>query len=469
MSSNNPPNLNNNNTNTNTNNNLNNDLFNLDPLIFENLLNTPTNTSINDNQNNQQSNKKYLDELIYNNQILTSNLTYLSYYPINEFNNINNENKTLKRKYDELDRDYDDEKRISSNLRRKNFELRDKLQKIENAKKPKENKNKYKFYPYEKNKYSYSDKKIIEVLKSLKCNEDIICLKNKFRYIKHNEKLQKLYNLIPALEKLNNLVGLDNIKNDIFKKIIFYIQNPNNEDYLHTVIYGSPGSGKTELAKIYADIFLRLGLLKSDKFIEVKRDDLIGKYLGQTAPKTREWLDKSMGGVFFLDEAYSLGCSGDHQDSYSKESIDMINQYLSEKKNEFMMIIVGYEKELDESFFSYNPGLKRRFASFYKIEPYSHNELCKIFKNKVNDINYNLNLSEEFLDSFFLKNHSSFKYFGGDIEKLITQIKYSHSLRTFYLNDNNKNIEKEDINEGFKKYKENLKENKNNLAINLYN
>ena len=463
MSNNNSENPNNNLENPNLD-NFNN--LNYDPHIFDNLLNVPPlNTP---GSNIPQDNNKYLNELIYNNQILTSNLTCLSYYPINEFNNLHNDNKNLKRKYDELDRDFDDEKRISSNLRRKNFELRDKIQKLENAKKPKENNNKYKFYPYEKTKYSYSERRIKDELISIKCNEDILKLKNKFRYIKHNEKLQKLYNLIPAIEKLNKLVGLDNIKKDIFKKIIFYIQNPNNLDYLHTVIYGSPGSGKTELAKIYGEIFLRLGLLKTDKFIEVKRDDLIGKYLGQTAPKTREWLDKSLGGVFFLDEAYSLGCSGDHQDSYSKESIDMINQYLSEKKTEFMMIIVGYEKELDESFFSYNPGLKRRFSSFYKIEPYTHFELCNIFKNKVKEINYNLMVEDEYLDSFFLKNTPSFKYFGGDIEKFITQIKYSHSLRTFYINDNNLNIEKSDIEEGYKKYRENSKEESKSLPINLY-
>lgn len=458
-----------NNNSENPNNNLENpnlDNLNYDHHIFDSYSNIPPlNTSL---LNIPQDNTKYLNELIYNNQILTSNLTCLSYYPINEFNNLHNDNKNLKRKYDDLDRDFNDEKRISGNLRKKNFELRDKIQKIENAKKPKENNNKYKFYPYERTKYSYSERRIREELISIKCNNDILKLKNKFRYIKHNEKLQKLYNLIPTIEKLNKLVGLDNIKKDIFKKIIFYIQNPNNLDYLHTVIYGSPGSGKTELAKIYGEIFLRLGLLKTDKFIEVKRDDLIGKYLGQTAPKTREWLDKSIGGVFFLDEAYSLGCSGDHQDSYSKESIDMINQYLSEKKTEFMMIIVGYEKELDESFFSYNPGLKRRFSSFYKIEPYSHFELCNIFKNKVKEIDYNLMVEDEYLDSFFLKNTPSFKYFGGDIEKFITQIKYSHSLRTFYINDNDLNIEKSDIEEGYKKYRENSKEESKSLPINLY-
>ena len=73
-----------------------------------------------------------------------------------------------------------------------------------------------------------------------------------------------------------------------------------------------------------------------------------------------------MGGVVFLDEAYSLG-NEEKRDSFSKEAIDMINQYLSEKKNEFMMIVAGYDDELDKCFFSYNPGLKRRFSSYYKI------------------------------------------------------------------------------------------------------
>ena len=94
--------------------------------------------------------------------------------------------------------------------------------------------------------------------------------------------------------------------------------------------------------------------------------------------KTRELLEKASGGVLFIDEAYSLGNS-EKRDSFSKEAIDMINQYLSENKNDLMVIIAGYDEELDKCFFAYNPGLKRRFSSYYKIEGYDYNELIDIF------------------------------------------------------------------------------------------
>ena len=199
---------------------------------------------------------------------------------------------------------------------------------------------KYKTIFYKITPLSYSINKINSIIASIKTLEDIINLDKLWFPIRHNLILQRLYYLIPALIKLNNMVGLKEIKNDVFKKIIYYIQNSFDDEYLHTIISGPPGVGKTEFAKVYADIFVRLNILKSDKFIEIKRDDLIGEYLGQTSPKTRQLLESALNGVLFLDEAYSLGQS-DKKDSFSKEAIDMINQYLSEKKGEFMFIIAG--------------------------------------------------------------------------------------------------------------------------------
>ena len=199
-----------------------------------------------------------------------------------------------------------------------------------------------------------------------------------------------------------------------------------------------------------------MGILKNSTFISVKRDDLVGKYLGQTAPKTRELLDKALGGVIFLDEAYSLG-NEEKKDSFSKEAIDMINQYLSEKKNEFMMIIAGYDTELDKCFFSYYPGLKRRFSSYYNIEEYSYNELIDIFKIKISKSKYNNEISEEELTKFFKENHKEFKFFGGDIEKLINEMKYSQSFRTFYDNKDSQTIIYEDLKDAFINFKSHQK------------
>ena len=87
------------------------------------------------------------------------------------------------------------------------------------------------------------------------------------------------------------MIGLDSVKKEIFKIVVYYIQNPHTDEYLHTVISGPPGVGKTQIAKIYSEIFVRLGILKTDKFIEIKKDDLVAEFLGQTSHRTKKWVE----------------------------------------------------------------------------------------------------------------------------------------------------------------------------------
>jgi hypothetical protein len=171
---------------------------------------------------------------------------------------------------------------------------------------------------------------------------------------------------------------------------------------------------------------------------------LVGEYLGHTAPKTKKVLDSVMGGVLFLDEAYALGDKS-KRDNFSKEAIDMINQYMSEKKGEFMFIIAGYYEDIEECFFSYNKGLIRRFHSHYDIPGYKPNELMLIFTNKIKELKYNIDIPEQELLYFFNENKNNFPYYGGDIEKFINEIKQVQALRTFYMNTNNRNITMDDI------------------------
>ena len=147
---------------------------------------------------------------------------------------------------------------------------------------------KYKLIIYKPCPFSYSSKQIEQLILSIKSIDDIINLNNLWHEIKHNNILQRLYYLIPPLIKLNNMIGIKEIKNDIFKKIIYYTKNLFDKEYLHTIISGPPGVGKTEFAKIYGEIFVRLDILKTDNFIEIKRDDLVGEYLGSTSIKTKK-------------------------------------------------------------------------------------------------------------------------------------------------------------------------------------
>ncbi len=398
------------------------------------------------------------DPLTYNNCVLTQNIAMLSSIPYNEYYNAKEEIIKLKQSNSDLIKLIDELKNTieEKDEKLKNEEIFRKFMFTESKKKPKLNLQpaKFKTIKFKPNKSAWTDEKINQIISTIKNINDIINLDKNWYYLRHNQTLQKLYYLISPLKKLNNMIGLENVKKDIFKKIIYYIQNPFNEntgcdEYLHTIISGPPGVGKTAFAKIYGEIFLRLGILKSDTFIEIKRDDLVGEYLGQTAPRTKKLLDSAMNGVLFLDEAYSLGCE-DKGDSYSKEAIDMINQYLSEKKGKFMFIIAGYEDDLEKCLFAYNKGLKRRFQSHYHIKGYEPEELAKIFISKINQTKFNIDIPFSQLCKFFTDNKTSFPYFAGDVEKLFNEIKQCQALRTFNQNISNKTIIMDDVTNSLK-------------------
>ena len=125
---------------------------------------------------------------------------------------------------------------------------------------------------------------------------------------------------------------------------------------------------------------IKIDNLENDNFITATRSDLVAKYLGQTADKTQKVIDSALGGVLFIDEAYSLG-NQEQRDSFSKECIDTINENLTEKKTDFICIIAGYKDEIESCFFSYNSGLERRFPVRFTIEEYKPEELYLIFIN----------------------------------------------------------------------------------------
>ena len=236
---------------------------------------------------------------------------------------------------------------------------------------------------------------------------------------------------------------------------------------LHTVIAGPPGVGKTVFGKILAKIYLSLGITSRDTFKIVRRSDLVGEYLGQTAIKTQKAIDSALGGVLFIDEAYSLGCNDGRRksDSFSKECIDTINQNLSEKKGQFICIIAGYPEELEQHFFSVNPGLKRRFSFHYHIEGYNWEELTQILCRKIESIGWRVDSSArswllgenkkggESKKGFLEKHENEFPHYGGDIETLLLNIKIVHGRRVFGLSPNeHKLIRRIDIEEGFDRY-----------------
>ena len=218
-------------------------------------------------------------------------------------------------------------------------------------------------------------------------------------------------------------------------------------DMLHTCITGKPGCGKTELGKLLAELYYTIGILPTKNFNIFRRSDLVGEYLGQTATKTQKCIDKSIGGVMFIDEVYALG-NDEKRDSYSKECIDTLTQNLSENRN-FICIIAGYKEQVEKCFFAYNEGLNRRFAFRYHIDKYSPKELKQIFELKVKQgkyqLYYNITESNPEIDELFEKNSKYFVNGGGDMETLFLNVKIVHGRNLTYNKDMRYTIMLKDI------------------------
>lgn len=355
---------------------------------------------------------------------------------------------------------------------------------------------------------------------------DLISITEKYQFDSkyyYNINLKALHNIKDDLILLNNMIGLHNLKTSILDQLLYFLQNfhtnPKNKnnnsyannystyyqqtnsqylnqhpsqhsnqqymnyyqppppplnvcsttdegDFKHTVIYGPPGTGKTEVAKILGNIYSKIGVLKNNIFKKVSKNDLVGQYLGHTAIKTRNVINQCLGGVLFIDEAYSLGSKD--VDIFSKECIDILCEALSSHKNDLMVIIAGYEKELEENFFSVNQGLNSRFIWRYNIEKYSAKELMEIFIKKVNDASWSFKTPCN--EKWFESKKEYFTNYGRDMENLFLSIKIVHSRRVFGKPVNERKIiNNEDLEQGFKKFCENPEVKKRELLNNTKN
>jgi SpoVK/Ycf46/Vps4 family AAA+-type ATPase len=315
------------------------------------------------------------------------------------------------------------------------------------------------------------EKELVEIDKEINCLLDLIELGKLYDSKKrYNIDLKILNKLVEPLTELNNMIGMETVKQDMVDHILFRIQklDSSHQDMMHTVIQGPPGVGKTEVAKIIGKIYLAMGILKNDKFIKARRSDLIAGYLGQTAKATQKIIDSAIGGILFIDEVYSLG-NAEKRDSFSKECIDTINENLTEKKTDFICIIAGYKDEIDSCFFAYNSGLERRFPVRFTIEPYKAEEIFLIFKKKVYDIGWVLD--DSITVKFFEENIQHFKFFGGDMEILFSRCKRSHSRRVFASKDADKKVlNMVDLKRGFDSFKNhrNVKPKESEVWKNMY-
>ena len=327
------------------------------------------------------------------------------------------------------------------------------------------------FNPIGELKLDVKEKTYCQIDFPLHTISDMLEMLNKYPYAddtKYNIDLKALHNIRPELESLNNMIGNKPLKRSTLRQLLYFIQHfdDSKDDYKHMIITGPPGTGKTEIAKIIGRMYSKLGILKKTYFKKITRSDLVAGYLGQTAIKTKKVIDDAIGGVLFFDEAYSFSVD----ESYSKECIDTLCECLSDNRNNLMMIIAGYENELENSFFKINAGLKSRFIWKFDIEPYTIEELMNIFVKIVNDSKWKC--SDDVDIKWFSDKKDQFKYNGRDMELLFSYVKVSHAQRIFGKDPSlKKSITIEDMNDGFKIFKENKEnkdtENKENL-LSLY-
>jgi SpoVK/Ycf46/Vps4 family AAA+-type ATPase len=378
--------------------------------------------------------KKYYAE-----NLNSSNYTGLNHRDVesNEINKVN---------------DYQDFKEIFSRKNRKDKKDRKERQKERERER--------------KEKEKEIEKRKVDIFKEVNTIQDILDMikENPIdESIEYNIDIKALHNIKKPLEELNNMIGMKELKENVVEQILYFIQefhlsdSTASLDFMHTVIYGPPGTGKTEIAKIIGAIYSRMGILKKGTFKKVTRSDLIAGYLGQTAIKTRDIIQECIGGVLFIDEAYALG-NPEKKDSFAKECIDTLCEALSNHKHEIMVIIAGYETELNECFFSYNQGLESRFTWRFKTDHYEAPDLHNIFLKKVKEIGWSITDADTSKDKiqveWFKKNISSFPYFGRDIETLLAKTKIAHSKRIFGKKEK-KQISFGDLEKGFRMYSKN--------------
>jgi len=188
------------------------------------------------------------------------------------------------------------------------------------------------------------------------------------------------------LKELDALVGLERVKADVRQLINFLkVQKMREEKGMaalpisrHLVFYGNPGTGKTTIARLLAQVYRSLQVLSRGQLIESDRGDLVAGYVGQTALKVKEVVNKALGGVLFIDEAYALNAEGRGND-FGLEAVETLLKLMEDHRHEFVVIVAGYTVKM-EDFISSNPGLRSRFTKFLHFEDYKPEQLVEIFK-----------------------------------------------------------------------------------------
>ena len=197
------------------------------------------------------------------------------------------------------------------------------------------------------------------------------------------------------MRQLNDLIGLRQVKSELQSLTRFIEVNQKRKEAglrvaaisYHCVFAGNPGTGKTTVARILAGIYRQLGILKKGQLIETDRSGLVAEYVGQTAVKTNKMIDRAIGGVLFIDEAYTLAQGGEND--YGREAIATLLKRMEDERDRLVVILAGYTNEI-EQFINSNPGLRSRFNRYVHFDDYTEEELFQIFILQAQKYDYHL-------------------------------------------------------------------------------
>lgn len=251
----------------------------------------------------------------------------------------------------------------------------------------------------------YADEMLRKLRKTATKKSEVV-LENNYKSEDGKEKKDREDVLKQTMQELNSLIGLDDVKvqiNMICKKIIFDKKRMDllkknssieenkivNQASYHFVFSGNPGTGKTTVARMFGKIFYGLGILETGQLIETDRSGLVGEYIGSTAQKTQEMIKKAMGGVLFIDEAYSLYSPGGTAQDFGMEAIDTLVKAVEDNRDKFIVILAGYKDEM-KNLMKANPGLESRFTKFVDFPDYSEEELLQIAEKIAEENAYSL-------------------------------------------------------------------------------
>lgn len=249
-------------------------------------------------------------------------------------------------------------------------------------------------------------------------------------------------NITEVLEKLDqDLIGLAPVKQRIREIAAFLVVSrarlqlgiESAQPNLHMCFTGNPGTGKTTVALRMAEMLHRLGYVRKGHVVSVTRDDLVGQYIGHTAPKTKDVLKKAMGGVLFIDEAYYLYRPENERD-YGQEAIEILLQVMENNRDDLVVILAGYKDRMD-TFFQSNPGMSSRIAHHIDFPDYSQYELLEIAQKMVATMHYQFDEKALAAISEYIEQRKTQPHFANarSIRNALDRIRLRHANRIFEI------------------------------------